>query len=100
MIHEEPARELESDNELVEELEYKNGDDVPIARDSESDTEVTISVTCRISSNTNATILILHDFTILEVEELEYKEGDDDSLARDLASDCYVTISVTLSYFV
>ena len=42
------------------------------ARDLESDTEVMISVTCRISSNTNATNSILMPiFAIFEVEELE-----------------------------
>ena len=74
---------------------------VELARDLESDTDVTISVTCRISYNTNATDSDLDvDFTILEVEELEYKEGNNVPHARDLASDCDVTISVTCSYFV
>ena len=83
------------------ELEYKNGDDVPLARDLESDTEVTISVTCRMSSNKKCYKLDLDaDFTIFEVDELKYKKGDDVPLARDLASDCDVTIPVTLSYFV
>ena len=43
----------------VKELENKEGNDVPLARDLASDCDVTISVTFCISSNTNATDSIL-----------------------------------------
>ena len=43
----------------AQELENKEINYVPLARDLESDCGVTISVTCRISSNTNDTGLIL-----------------------------------------
>ena len=58
-------------------------------RDLESDCDVTIPVTCRISSNTDATDSILHgvDSTVFEVGELKYEEGNDVPLARDLAKD-------------
>ena len=70
--------------------------DVPFARDLASDCDVTITVTCRISSNTNATDSILVSIlTIFEVEELENKKGNDVPLAPDLESDCDVTLSVT-----
>ena len=46
-------------------------------------------MTCRISSNTDATDSILHgvDSTVFEVGELKYKEGNDVPLVRDLAKD-------------
>ena len=43
----------------VEELENKDKNDVPLARELASDCDITISVTFRISSNTNATDSIL-----------------------------------------
>ena len=43
----------------AEELENDEKNYVEITRDLESDCDVTISVTCRISSNTNATDSIL-----------------------------------------
>ena len=48
--------------------------------DLDSDCDVTIPVTCRISSNTDATDSILHgvDSTVFEVGELKYKD-----LAKD-----------------
>ena len=62
---------------------------VELARDLESDCDVTIPVTCRISSNTDATDSILHvvDSTLFEVGELKYEEGNDVPLASDLAKD-------------
>ena len=48
---------------------------VELARDLESDCDVTIPVTCRISSNTDATDSILPgvDSTVFEVGELKYE---------------------------
>ena len=62
---------------------------VELARDLESDCDVTIPVTCRIPSNTDATYSILYDVdsTVFDVGELKYKEGNDVPLARDLAKD-------------
>ena len=68
-----------------------------LARDLESDTEVTISVTCRISSNTRLDLGV--DFTILEVKKHPKKEGNDVPLVRDLASDRHHEFR-DLSYFV
>ena len=70
---------------------------VELARDLESDCNVTISLTCRISSKTNDTIEIDFgvDFTIFEADKLENDEIIYVELARDLESDCGVTISVT-----
>ena len=43
----------------VEELEYKEGNDILLARDLASDCDVTISMTCLIHSYTNDTRSIL-----------------------------------------
>ena len=57
---------------------------VELARVLENDYDVTISVTCRISSNTDAKDSILHgvDSTVFEVGELKYKKGNDVPLIR------------------
>ena len=67
-----------------------------LARDLESDCDVTISVTCRISL-IQMTQKIDHgvDFTIFKVKELKNDKSIYVELARDLESDCGVTISVT-----
>ena len=68
-----------------------------LARDLESDCDVTISVTFRISSNTDATDLILVSILPYSrpIAELENNKIIYVELARDLESDCDVTISVT-----
>ena len=65
------------------------------ARVLASDCDVTMSVTCRISSNTKDNIDLGVDFTIFEVEELENEGGNDVLLTCDLSSDCDITMSVT-----
>ena len=57
----------------VKELENKEGNDVSLARDLESNCDITIFVTCCIFSNTNDIDLGV-DFTIFEVGDVENEE--------------------------
>ena len=80
----------------AEELENDEFIHVELVRDLESDCDVTISVTCRISSNINDTRWILVSILpYFEAEEPKNYEMIYEELPRDSESDTEVTISVT-----